>query len=813
MSWSLRSLLAVLIAFTLAGCESAEERAQRHLAEGQALLEAGDPVRANLEFRNALKLDDRLLNAHFGLADAAMAQNDLGTAFSNLQRVVQIDPDNVRGLENLGQLLLAANQVEDALDVSVRAIELAPDRPSALALRAALALRLSDPDLAEELALRAIELDQSNLEARGVLAALRLQEGRPREALAELDKGLEADPANISFSLMRIVAFERLGDEQSVGKTLQSLSEQYPGNTALIRQLANWRLRQGDQDGAVATVRTFGARADATVPERISVVEFIAQISGLDAARAELKSYLLAETDPEKTLVYHSAMAELDTARGEFNVAIANLQQALEGVEASPAALGAKVSLASLLLSQGQADQALAVVDKVLAEDPNSVPALGLRGRIAFSKGDFSAAILDLRAALAQAPEDPQLLLQLAEAHQAAGNTELAGDRLAEAANASGFAPAPSLAFARFLRQSQQLDAAERAIEQALSNAPANGDLLRALAQLRLERGDWIGAEAVAETLRQITTETGVSDLNARSATEIQAVAASGRGDVDLSISMLTSLHEEEPLSGSTLAVLVQNYVLAGRRDEAFVFIEKVIAEDSDNGEALVLRGALQRDAGQMDAARASFDEAIQVDPTNAKAYSNRAGMFLAAGRPEQARAIAEQGLQAAPASTEIRMMLAQSLEILGEPEAAIAQYEKLYAARPNSLVVANNLASLLADNRDDEETLLRAFEMARKLQSASLPHFRDTYGWLLHRLGSSQDAIPILEEAAEGLPEEPVVRFHLAAARAGAGQTEAARNGLNDVMNDPNADPSLIERAKSALEALETSETPQSVD
>lgn len=187
--------------------------------------------------------------------------------------------------------------------------------------------------------------------------------------------------------------------------------------------------------------------------------------------------------------------------------------------------------------------------------------------------------------------------------------------------------------------------------------------------------------------------------------------------------------------------------------------------------------------------------------------------MFLADGEPEEARRIAERGLEASPDSTEIRMMLAQSLEMLGEVEEAITQYELLYTARPQSLVIANNLASLLADNRDDEASLNRAFEMARGLQSASLPHFQDTYGWLLHRLGSSRDAVPILEKAAEALPNEAVVQYHLAAARAGVGQVDAARADLIRIIDDARANPSVVVRATQLLEKLETSETPQSLE
>ncbi|MGC9418483.1 MAG: tetratricopeptide repeat protein, partial [Rhodovulum sp.] len=97
-----------------------------------------------------------------------------------------------------------------------------------------------------------------------------------------------------------------------------------------------------------------------------------------------------------------------------------------------------------------------------------------------------------------------------------------------------------------------------------------------------------------------------------------------------------------------------------------------------------------------------------------------------------------------------------------GDVDGAIEIYETLYAQNSSSVVVANNLASLLATYRDDAASLDRAWTIARRLRDADAPALQDTYGWILHRRGNSAEALPYLEAAAQGLPNDPLVQYHL---------------------------------------------------
>ncbi|WP_282130190.1 tetratricopeptide repeat protein, partial [Roseobacter litoralis] len=63
---------------------------------------------------------------------------------------------------------------------------------------------------------------------------------------------------------------------------------------------------------------------------------------------------------------------------------------------------------------------------------------------------------------------------------------------------------------------------------------------------------------------------------------------------------------------------------------------------------------------------------------------------------------------------------------------------------------------------RTDEASLDRAWAVARRFRDTEIPALQDTFGWILHRRGESEEALPYLEGAAQGLPNDPLVQYHL---------------------------------------------------
>ena len=170
-------VLVILAAVQLAGCGSAEQRAQGYYERGIKLLEQQEYVKANLELRNAVRLKRDLLGAWRGLAQIEERNRNFEALAGTLRTIVELDPNDLDSRVRLGRLLLYARAFEPALKVIDAAPEAANKHAGALAIKAAIFLRLDDPIGAVREAKAALEIDPTNTEAVLVLAAERVQRG------------------------------------------------------------------------------------------------------------------------------------------------------------------------------------------------------------------------------------------------------------------------------------------------------------------------------------------------------------------------------------------------------------------------------------------------------------------------------------------------------------------------------------------------------------------------------------------------------------------------------------------------------------
>lgn len=98
--------------------------------------------------------------------------------------------------------------------------------------------------------------------------------------------------------------------------------------------------------------------------------------------------------------------------------------------EQNPKAYGIKYGLAVIAFSQGKRDEAATLLQESLSAGEMSADSHNLLGVINMQNGKTEEAILAFQAAVAAAPQNPQPLLNLAEAHRANNDPKLAYDPL-----------------------------------------------------------------------------------------------------------------------------------------------------------------------------------------------------------------------------------------------------------------------------------------------------------------------------------------------------------------------------------------------
>jgi tetratricopeptide (TPR) repeat protein len=123
----------------------------------------------------------------------------------------------------------------------------------------------------------------------------------------------------------------------------------------------------------------------------------------------------------------------------------------------------------------------------------------------------------------------------------------------------------------------------------------------------------------------------------------------------------------------------------------------------------------------------------------------------------------------------------------------------------PGSLIVINNLASLLADHKTDKESLQKARNLAAALKSSQVPQFQDTLGWVDYQNGDYSAALVSLEPAAQKLSGLPLVHYHLGMTYLASGDHEKAMKQLQKARELASSDSMLTKTIDDALRKAES--------
>ena len=75
------------------------------------------------------------------------------------------------------------------------------------------------------------------------------------------------------------------------------------------------------------------------------------------------------------------------------------------------------------------------------------------------------------------------------------------------------------------------------------------------------------------------------------------------------------------------------------------------------------------------------------------------------------------------------------------------------------------------------------SYAQTAREQSPDEPHIADTLGWVYYKKNAYLLAVSLLKEAAEKLPNEPVVHFHYGMAQQKTGDSAGAKKSLQPAL------------------------------
>lgn len=767
------STVLVVIAGLLAGCGGQEQRLANYMERGERFLDDRNFDKARVELSNALQIEPENAQARYLLGRIAERQAKPREAVGNYQAAIDIDAEFVPARAALARLYLMGGLADKAREIVEPALRLAPDDAESLVVRGGLRARDGDSLGALEDAEAAVRAAPDSELAIAFLAAQYRQHDRRQDAVKLVEAGVAKRPDRPD---LRIILAELLygeGRYDEAEAQLRAIAEQQPGELAAWHRLAQFHLQRKDVAAAeVAYQSAVDANPD-NVDAKNALISFIASHGGADRARQQILEFVAAEPENAELKL---ALGQFLEANGEPEKAAAEYRSiiAAEGVKGH--GLEARNRLAAMLVRGADLAGAEKLIAEVLEKNPRDSDALVLRGGIALSRNQTSAAITDLRSVLRDQPDSIPIMRTLARAHIQDDDFALAEEVFRAALQVNPTDPQLRLDLAELLTRTERPALARPLLEQLVRDLPENLTVREALVRVLLTAGEPQAAMAAADVAKRLRPELPVGYMLVGFVHE-----HSGR------LPEATSEYEraERVSDDPTLALTALVRVDLARKQprQALDRLAARMDEDPKDARALNLQGEVLTGQARFPEAQQIYSKAVELQPQWWVPWRGLARAQLGAGQNEQALSTLKDGLSRTDGAVQLAGDLATLQELLQRFDDAILTYEGILKRTPENMAAANNLAMLLVTHRADEASLERATSLADRLAGRKDAPFLDTRGWVKYRRGQYTEALPLLREAAEKAPKSPEILYHLGMAQYRSGEQAAAKSSLQHAL------------------------------
>jgi len=332
----------------------------------QALIVNDDPVGASQEADAYARLYPDSPRPSLYLGGIAFDQDDFATAKQYFEKALALEPGNTVANSGLAALAMADKDLDQARSHYLNALAHHPeDTPSLLNLASIEAAR-GDFQAMESNLTTAVQSDTTSLPAHLSLARLKLDEGRSADAAAILMEIRDAHPQEPGLWLLLAEAQLAVGALDAASEAAHRLLRLLPDDQVALTTMARVELLSGQ----FASAETHLRQASAAQPDNSNLQKLLADAlmsqGKLDEASATLAALPQDELNDPAVQVARGriALAENNAAEAETF-----LRSAMDDAPNAMTLLW----LSGAITAQGRSDEALGLLSKWLADNPDDV--------------------------------------------------------------------------------------------------------------------------------------------------------------------------------------------------------------------------------------------------------------------------------------------------------------------------------------------------------------------------------------------------------------------------------------------------------
>jgi FimV-like protein len=737
------------------------EQFQQALAHYQQ----GDYVRARVEFGKVLQLDPKDVETLFFAGQLEEREQNWHAAYALLLRAADLAPADTGIQLHLGRLSARMKMWEQARAMAGSVLKGHPDDPVATFLKELVQAGQAGQMLPESMAQLAEKVDPEDPGAIFLLAGMYADLGELDQAVALTKRGVQENTNDIGMRLLLARLYGDSGDTEGAAAVLAELVRLHPDSISARVRLAAYHYNRGDPEATEKLLRAAVEEIPESLAAKSAFVEFLVKERREEDAESELLGFIAKEPD---ALELQLELARFYVAVGKRDQARKLFQQVSEKDPGGEYGAKADARLASVLLLEQEQEEALALLDTVLKQNPADREALLIRAAVLLADKKIDPAIRDLDALLKIAPGDARAHRLEARAHLLKQEATEARKSLENAILARPQEAVAELSFAEGLSQIGGDEQALPVLEMILRFAPDHIGALQGIAKIYIGKQQWEDARPLVQRLLENDPANAVGYY-------YEGVLLQGEERFEESVRAFEQALERSPDGVEPLIALSRSLLVLDRSQEALERVQQVVNRNPEHFLAWNLLGEIQLQRKEYAAAEKALQQALAIAPKWSIPYRNLIRIRLEQQRPEAAVAMVREGYEKT-GDIVLGLELAAYYEQRGEYDLAVKLYEELLSRKPDLQVAANNLAMLLVRGEAEPDALDRALALSQRFENSDNPILLDTLGWVYFKRGDLAHAVPVLQRAQLAAPELPEISYHLGMAYYRNGRNEEAR-------------------------------------
>lgn len=631
------------------------------------VLQSGDAGKAKETLRNNLQAFSNHTESLFLLGQILYKENELEQAKELLLNLVNIAPEHILGIKLLASIQFRQKKINEVIDTLEEALVIEPNDPQLLASLGSAYISSGELEKGSRLLEEATRLTPDSVRARTQFAVGLLAAGETERAVSELNAAIKLDPEASRANLLLFMTHMRNREFDAAIDVANKLAKKQPDNPVPYNLIGATYVSKDETELAIqAFEQALKLKADFT-PAMANLAKLHIRQGDIKRGSQWYKDILKFEQDNLEALL------NLSKFEAEQN----NTTKMLE------------------LLERARKTNATALEPRVLL------------GRHYYFQGDLDGLTTMVNESLAIAPDDPKVMLLLAQAQRLAKD-----DRKALST-----------------------------IEQLSEDYPDNIDVLLEKGQLYISMGDFSTGKSILDgILKQQPNHYRTSLLAMNLAIkgkdyllarkhfnviktsypdEKEILQLEGRillkeGNLTKAINVFEkalAINESQ-----TVALHLANAYLAnGEQTRAASLLNDWIKKHDNNAQAKFLLSSIYLEQQKTEQAIDLLKELIVQHPKHVVAMNNLAWLYFEQNNLEQANKLAQKAYELAPKSPSVMDTLGSIMIEQDKTEFGLELLKSAHKAAPESADIHYHMASALIATGDIKQAVLELNELLRK--------------------------------------------------------------------------------------------------